>query len=92
MFAMLILTTMAQLTIRTEQRSAIPTPILLYGFNIALDYKGFDFWYRHPVLLVISLYSHGATSPISQGNYSTEILGRWTGPGSSKQNTKGNGR
>ncbi|QHS59590.1 SusC/RagA family TonB-linked outer membrane protein [Chitinophaga agri] len=62
-----------------------PYPKFTYGININLGYKGFDF--------SASLYgthgnqiwdgTHDFSRPLS--NYSTEILGRWTGEGSSNR-------
>jgi TonB-linked SusC/RagA family outer membrane protein len=62
-----------------------PYPKFTYGFNINLGYKGFDF--------SASLYgnygnqiwdgTHDFSRPLS--NYTTEILGRWTGEGSSNR-------
>lgn len=61
-----------------------PNPDFIFGFNVALDYKGFDF----------SLQASGVAGnqlvqswkgPGGRSNYSTEILGRWTGPGTSNR-------
>ncbi|MBW8687567.1 SusC/RagA family TonB-linked outer membrane protein [Chitinophaga rhizophila] len=62
-----------------------PFPKFTYGFNINLGYKGFDF--------SAALYgthgnqiwdgTHDYSRPLS--NYTTEILGRWTGEGSSNR-------
>lgn len=62
-----------------------PYPKFTYGFNVNLGYKGFDF--------TVALYgSHGnkvwdGTHDFSRptSNYSTEILGRWTGEGTSNR-------
>lgn len=60
-------------------------PDFTYGFNISLDYKGFDF----------SVYANGAAgNKIVQSygsqagkyaNYTTAILNRWTGEGTSNR-------
>jgi TonB-dependent starch-binding outer membrane protein SusC len=62
-----------------------PNPDLIYSLNMNLGYKGFDF--------LISFYGvsgnqiaydwHDAGSP--QNNYTTEILGRWHGEGTSNR-------
>ncbi|WP_343668824.1 TonB-dependent receptor [Chitinophaga sp.] len=62
-----------------------PFPKFTYGFNVNLGYKGFD--------LTVAIYgsqgskiwdgTHDFSSPLS--NYSTEILGRWTGEGTSNK-------
>ena len=61
------------------------TPDFSYGFNLSLDYKGFDF----------SLYAYGTAGnkivqayhnhTNKQSNYTTAILGRWTGEGTSNR-------
>lgn len=58
-------------------------PDFTYGFNISLDYKGFDF----------SVFANGAagnkivqsygSQAGKQANYTTAILNRWTGEGTS---------
>jgi TonB-dependent starch-binding outer membrane protein SusC len=60
-----------------------PNPKVIYSFNVNLDYKGFD--------LSVTTYGvggnqiarmwHDAGGP--QDNYTTEILGRWHGEGTS---------
>lgn len=72
--------------IGNEDRTMIgdPNPDFIFGFNVSLDYKGFDF----------SLQASGVAGnqlvqswkgPGGRGNYSAEILSRWTGPGSSNR-------
>ena len=61
------------------------TPDFTYGFNISLDYKGFDF----------SLFANGVTGNKivqsygshagKQANYTTAILKRWTGEDTSNR-------
>jgi len=70
---------------KDETQIGNPYPKFTYGLNINLGYKGFDF--------SASLYgnygnkiwdgTHDFSSPLS--NYSTEILGRWTGEGTSNR-------
>ena len=60
-------------------------PDLTYGFNISLDYKGFDF----------SVFANGSagnkivqsygSQATKQANYTTAILNRWTGEGTSNR-------
>lgn len=60
-------------------------PTFSCGFNLSLDYRGFDF----------SLYAYGAAGnkivqsyhnhTNKQANYTTAILGRWTGEGTSNR-------
>ncbi|RUT71002.1 TonB-dependent receptor [Flavobacterium cupreum] len=57
-------------------------PKFTYGFTLNLDYKGFD-------LLVFGqgaggnkIYQGLRRLDIINANYSTDVLGRWTGPGS----------
>jgi TonB-dependent starch-binding outer membrane protein SusC len=62
-----------------------PNPDMIYSMNLNLGYKGFDF--------LVSFYGvsgnqiaydwHDAGSP--QNNYTTEILGRWHGEGTSNR-------
>jgi TonB-linked SusC/RagA family outer membrane protein len=70
---------------KDETQIGNPYPKFTYGLNFNLGYKGFDF--------SASLYgnygnqiwdgTHDFSSPLS--NYSTEILGRWTGEGTSNR-------
>jgi hypothetical protein len=58
-------------------------PDFTYGFNLALDYKGFDFSanaYGAVGNKIVQSY-HNHTN--KQSNYTTAILGRWTGEGTS---------
>jgi TonB-dependent starch-binding outer membrane protein SusC len=60
-----------------------PNPDFIYGFNIAASYKGFD--------LSINLQGMAGNQVVEcyrdegryYNNYSTDILNRWTGPGTS---------
>jgi TonB-linked SusC/RagA family outer membrane protein len=54
-----------------------------YGFNLGLDYKGFDFSiqaYGSVGNKIVQSYRNHANK---QGNYTTRILDRWTGEGTS---------
>lgn len=61
-----------------------PNPDFTFGFNITLDYKGFD------LLIQASGVSGNQIvqswrGPGGFGNYTTEILDRWHGPGTSNR-------
>jgi TonB-dependent starch-binding outer membrane protein SusC len=70
---------------KDETQIGNPYPKFTYGVNVNLGYKGFD--------LAFTLYgnygnqiwdgTHDFSRPLS--NYSTEILGRWTGEGTSNR-------
>ncbi|OQP61182.1 SusC/RagA family TonB-linked outer membrane protein [Niastella vici] len=62
-----------------------PNPHFTFGFNIALDYKGFDFAVQANGVAGNKIVQSWHQQSSSQSNYSTEILGRWTGPGSSNK-------
>ncbi len=73
-------------TITTEDRTDIgnPYPDLTYGININLAYKGFDLavnGYGVAGNQIARSYRSGTDKPYD--NYTTEILGRWTGEGTS---------
>jgi hypothetical protein len=58
-------------------------PNFTYGFNIGLDYKGFDFSVNAYGSLgnkIVQSYRNHANK---QANYTTRILDRWTGEGTS---------
>lgn len=62
-----------------------PNPDFTFGFNVALDYKGFDFMVQASGVAGNQIVQSWRNQSGSQGNYSTEILDRWTGPGSSNK-------
>lgn len=62
-----------------------PNPHLTYGFNIALDYKGFDFLVQASGVAGNKIVQSWRDQSSSLGNYSKEILDRWHGPGSSNK-------
>ena len=75
-------------TITTEDRTDIgnPYPDLTYGINITLAYKGFDLavnGYGVAGNQIARSYRSGTDKPYD--NYTTEILGRWTGEGTSNR-------
>ncbi|KKX51775.1 hypothetical protein [Sphingobacterium sp. IITKGP-BTPF85] len=58
-------------------------PSFTYGFNLGLDYKGIDFSiqaYGSVGNKIVQSYRNHANK---QGNYTTRILDRWTGEGTS---------
>lgn len=59
-----------------------PNPDFIFGFNVALGYKGFDFLVQASGVAGNQLVQSWR-GPGGRGNYSAEILDRWTGPGSS---------
>ncbi|GAO42347.1 SusC/RagA family TonB-linked outer membrane protein [Flavihumibacter petaseus] len=61
-----------------------PNPDFIFGFNVALDYKGFDFMVQGSGVTGNQLVQSWK-GPGGRGNYSAEILGRWTGPGTSNR-------
>lgn len=75
-------------TITPKDRTSIgnPYPDLTYGLNILLGYKGFDFsltGYGVAGNQIARSYRSGTDKPYD--NYTTEMLGRWTGPGTSNR-------
>lgn len=62
-----------------------PNPDFTFGFNIALDYKGFDFLVQASGVAGNQLVQSWRNQSSSLGNYSAEILDRWHGPGSSNK-------
>lgn len=75
-------------TITTEDRTDIgnPYPDLTYGININLAYNGFDLavnGYGVAGNQIARSYRSGTDKPYD--NYTTEILGRWTGEGTSNR-------
>lgn len=62
-----------------------PNPDVTFGFNIALDYKGFDFAVQASGVAGNQIVQSWRNHSGSQGNYSAEILERWHGPGSSNR-------
>ena len=61
-----------------------PNPHFIFGFNVSLDYKGFDFAVQASGVAGNQLVQSWR-GPGGRGNYSAEILGRWTGPGSTNR-------
>lgn len=81
-------------TITPEDRTCIgnPYPDLTYGINILLGYKGFDFsltGYGVAGNQIARSYRSGTDKPYD--NYTTEMLGRWHGEGTSNRLPSMNG-
>jgi outer membrane receptor protein involved in Fe transport len=72
--------------IGNEDRTMIgnPNPDFIFGFNVSLDYKGFDLMVQGSGVAGNELVQSWK-GPGGRGNYSSEILERWTGPGSSNR-------
>jgi TonB-dependent starch-binding outer membrane protein SusC len=61
-----------------------PNPDFIFGFNVSLDYKGFDFMVQASGVAGNELVKSWR-GPGGRGNYTAEILDRWTGPGTSNK-------
>lgn len=61
-----------------------PNPDFTFGFNVALDYKGFNFGIQASGVAGNQLVQSWR-GPGGLGNYSKEILKRWTGQGTSNR-------
>lgn len=72
--------------IGNEDRTNIgdPNPDFIFGFNVSLDYKGFDFGVQASGVAGNQLVQSWK-GPGGRSNYSTEILKRWTGEGTSNR-------
>jgi TonB-linked SusC/RagA family outer membrane protein len=62
-----------------------PNPDLTFGFSVALDYNGFDFLVQASGVAGNQIVQSYRNQSGSQSNYTTEILDRWHGPGSSNK-------
>ena len=60
-------------------------PDFTYGFNINLDWKGFDFALQASGAAGMQIVQSYRNHANSQSNYTTEILKRWTGEGTSNR-------
>jgi TonB-linked SusC/RagA family outer membrane protein len=61
-----------------------PNPDVIFGFNVSLDYKGFDFLVQASGVAGNQLVQSWK-GPGGRSNYSAEILKRWTGEGTSNR-------
>ncbi len=61
-----------------------PNPDFIFGFNVSLDYKGFDFMLQASGVAGNELVKSWR-GPGGRGNYTAEILDRWIGPGTSNK-------
>jgi TonB-dependent starch-binding outer membrane protein SusC len=62
-----------------------PNPNYTYGFNLALDYKSFDFSLQANGVAGNQLVQSYRNISDGKSNYTNEILSRWHGPGSSNR-------
>jgi len=62
-----------------------PNPHYVYGLNIGTSYKGFDFSVNLQGVAGNSIVQSYRSLDAQLSNYTTEILGRWTGPGTSNR-------
>jgi TonB-linked SusC/RagA family outer membrane protein len=62
-----------------------PNPDLVYGFNITMDYKGFDLTINANGVAGNQLVQSYRNATDQFANYPKEILGRWHGEGSSNK-------
>ncbi len=60
-------------------------PDFTYGFNINLDWKGFDFALQASGAAGMQIVQSYRNHANAQSNYTTEILKRWTGEGTSNR-------
>ena len=72
--------------IGNEDRTKLgdPNPDFIFGFNVSLDYKGFDFLVQASGVAGNQLVQSWR-GPGGRANYSAEILNRWTGEGTSNR-------
>lgn len=61
-----------------------PNPDFIFGFNVSLDYKGFDFSVQASGVAGNQLVQSWR-GPGGRANYSAEVLKRWTGEGTSNR-------
>ncbi|QEC46090.1 TonB-dependent receptor [Pseudobacter ginsenosidimutans] len=73
--------------INENDRSMIgdPNPDLTYGFGITAEYKGFDLIIQANGVAGNQLVQSWRNQSDAKANYSTAILDRWHGPGSSNR-------
>lgn len=71
--------------ITNEDRTYIgdPTPSWTYGFNLALEYKGFDLLLFGQGVFGNEIYNVTRRFDLPLANYEASALGRWTGPNTS---------
>jgi TonB-linked SusC/RagA family outer membrane protein len=73
--------------INDDDRSMIgdPNPDLTFGFSVSAEYKGFDFLIQANGVAGNQLVQSWRNQSDAKANYSTAILDRWHGPGSSNK-------
>jgi hypothetical protein len=62
-----------------------PNPDLTFGFSVSADYQGFDFLIQANGVAGNHLVQSWRNQSDAKANYSTAILDRWHGPGSSNK-------
>lgn len=62
-----------------------PNPDFTFGFNVSLEYKGFDFLVQASGSAGNQIVQSWREQSSSLGNYSAAVLERWHGPGSSNK-------
>lgn len=67
-----------------------PNPTFLFGFNVQLGYKGFDFTLQGNGVAGNSIVQSYREQSSAFGNYTTAILDRWHGEGTSNRLPKVN--
>jgi outer membrane receptor protein involved in Fe transport len=67
-----------------------PNPKFLFGFNVQLGYKGFDFTVQGNAVAGNSIVQSYREQASAFGNYTTDILDRWHGEGTSSRLPKVN--
>ncbi len=60
-----------------------PNPDYTFGFSVAIDYKGFDLSIQASGVAGNQIVQSYRSPSNKYGNYTTEILDRWHGPGTS---------
>src|SRR5690606_33283735 len=60
-------------------------PDFTFGFNIALDYKGFDFSVNAYGVIGNQIVQSYRNHTNKQANYTSAVLDRWTGEGTSNR-------
>ncbi|MDR2057616.1 MAG: TonB-dependent receptor [Dysgonamonadaceae bacterium] len=68
---------------KTDLGNGIPD--FTYGFNIGLDYKGFDFSVNAYGAVGNKIVQAYRNQTNKRSNYTTAVLGRWTGEGTSNR-------
>jgi TonB-linked SusC/RagA family outer membrane protein len=62
-----------------------PNPDYIFGFSLGLDYKGFDFSVAANGVAGNQIVQSYRNHVVAKSNYTSEILGRWHGEGTSNK-------